>query len=140
MGIQLLGVGLVSGVSRDSDPEEAGMDSDYAHDRFGRGDELSSDGDVESNPGPATTHPVGWCNKGPNDSYTASGHELEQLIRTVSRLKRVLHVRIALERAYGHVTHNCFSRCTSRLMPMRRCLNVRSPACLQLGRASVMIL
>ena len=55
----MLGVGLVSGVSSDSDPEEAGMDSDYAHDRFGRGDELSSDGDVESNPGPGTAPAVG---------------------------------------------------------------------------------
>ena len=101
VGVQLLGVGLVSGVSRDSDPEKAGMDSDYAHDSFGRGDELSSDGDVESNPGTALSPSVGGRSAESIGEYTGSGLGLEQLVRTVSRLKRVLHVKIALERAYG---------------------------------------
>ena len=43
---------MIQGISRDLDPDEAGMDSDSDHDRQGRGDSLSSDGDVESNPGP----------------------------------------------------------------------------------------
>ena len=78
----------------------APVSSGNAHDMLGRGEALASNGDVEPNPGPVRN--IG-AHAPPHtgSAYSGSGLELAKLTRVVSRMKRVLHVRIVLERGYG---------------------------------------